>query len=370
MDPDLAPSARWGLGWAIRRFVLIAGALAAIALAGSLAASDLAFAAPPRVREDVKDLTPQEKADFVDAVLELKQTPSPWNPSISYYDQFVLWHKQAFNCAIDAAHMHPAFLPWHREFLLMFEEALRQVSGKPITVPYWDWTDPNSTAAVFAPDFMGTMGDPSSGYAVTSGPFSQGAWRLNIIDPKANDWYGRRYLIRRFGTKLGKTLPTSTQVDTALARPVYDVKPFDATSNPRRSFRNYFEGWRGVKSMKCEHGLMNVVDREGAPHEMHNRVHLWVGGVWDFKRKHGPLQGTMALNTSPNDPVFWLHHSNIDRIWSQWESIHGEEYRPHHGQPFGQNLHDTMWPYRDIGNNVTIADLLDIGQLGYSYANP
>src|SRR6266511_1079792 len=77
VDPDLAPSARWGLGWAIRRFVLIAGALAAIALAGSLAASDLAFAAPPRVREDVKDLTPQEKADFVDAVLELKQTPSP-----------------------------------------------------------------------------------------------------------------------------------------------------------------------------------------------------------------------------------------------------------------------------------------------------
>jgi hypothetical protein len=36
-----------------------------------------ADAPAPRIRKDVKDLTPQEKADFVDAVLKLKQTPSP-----------------------------------------------------------------------------------------------------------------------------------------------------------------------------------------------------------------------------------------------------------------------------------------------------
>ena len=266
--------------------------------------------------------------------------------------------------------MRPAFLPWHREFLLMFENALRQVSGKPITVPYWDWTDPNSTAAVFAPDFMGAMGDPRKGYAVTTGPFRKGNWRLNIIDPKANDWYGRRYLVRRFGTKLGKTLPTATEVTTALAKPTYDVKPFDAMSSPKTSFRNYFEGWRWIKRMKCEHGLMNVVSRPGAPHDMHNRVHLWVGGVWDFKRKHGPFQGTMALNTSPNDPVFWLHHSNIDRIWSQWEALHNYQYRPLRGQMRGQNLHDTMWPYRNVGIDVRISDLLHIDRLGYTYANP
>src|SRR5262245_58639891 len=78
-----------------------------------------------RVRKDVKDLTPQEKADFVDAVLKLKQAPSPFNSRFSYYDQFVWWHRQSFLCPIMAAHMSAAFLPWYREFLLLCENALR-----------------------------------------------------------------------------------------------------------------------------------------------------------------------------------------------------------------------------------------------------
>ena len=45
------------------------------------------------VREDVKDLTPAQKAAIVAAVKKSKTVPSPWKPSISYYDQFVLWHR-------------------------------------------------------------------------------------------------------------------------------------------------------------------------------------------------------------------------------------------------------------------------------------
>ena len=321
-----------------------------------------------RVRKDVKDLTAQEKADFVAAILQLKQTPSPWNSNLSYYDQFVDWHNNAFKCSIDAAHMHSSFLPWHREFLLLFENALRQVSGKPITIPYWDWTDPNSTAAVFAPDFMGGPGDPDHGYAVMNGPFRKGAWKLNVLDPKSNDPRRFRYLVRRFATPIARTLPTATDILTGLSRPTYDVKPFDATSNPKLSFRNYMEGWRKVKGMKCEDGLMNPVSTPGAPHDMHNGVHLWVGGIWGPKKK--PYLGTMTLNTSLNDPVFWLHHANIDRIWSQWEAVHNYQYRPLRGARRGQNLHDTMWPYRTVGINTKISDLLHIESLGYTYATP
>ena len=31
----------------------------------------------------------------------------------------------------------------------------------------------------------------------------------------------------------------------------------------------------------------------------------------------------MMTSTSPNDPIFWLHHANIDRIWSAWQDRHG-----------------------------------------------
>lgn len=45
------------------------------------------------VRQDVKDLTSTQKAAIVAAVKKSKTVPSPWKPSISYYDQFVLWHR-------------------------------------------------------------------------------------------------------------------------------------------------------------------------------------------------------------------------------------------------------------------------------------
>ncbi len=353
----------------MRRVVLLVVLLAAV---GALAAPAASPTAPVTllVRKDVKDLTPQEKADFVNAILKLKATPSPYNPKFSYYDQFVWWHRQAFLCTIGAAHMSSAFLPWHREFLLLFENALRQVSGNPnITIPYWDWTDPNSTAAVFAPDFMGGMGVASKNYAVMNGPFRKGKWRLNVVDPKANDPWGFHYLVRNFSTFVRRNLPTTNQVARALGRSKYDVGPYDAMSNPSESFRNYLEGWRWVKRMTCEDGLMGVVTRKGAPHAMHNAVHLWVGGVWP-KGSKKPYSGTMTLNTSLNDPVFWLHHANIDRIWSQWEALHGEQYQPVSGQRRGQNLNDTMWPYRNVGIQMTIKDTLDISKLGYTYAAP
>jgi tyrosinase len=41
---------------------------------------------------------------------------------------------------------------------------------------------------------------------------------------------------------------------------------------------------------------------------IHNDVHGWVGG-------------TMSLiTTSPADPLFWLHHAQVDRLWSQWQA--------------------------------------------------
>lgn len=43
---------------------------------------------------------------------------------------------------------------------------------------------------------------------------------------------------------------------------------------------------------------------------LHNGVHAWVGG-------------TMTdIMTSPADPLFWMHHANIDRIYTLWQKNH------------------------------------------------
>jgi hypothetical protein len=80
---------------------------------------------PIRVRKSATALTAGERRDFVEAVLALKRARSPYDPTLTYYDQFVQWHKDPYVCHsadhADAAttpmvmvHAGPMFLPWHR----------------------------------------------------------------------------------------------------------------------------------------------------------------------------------------------------------------------------------------------------------------
>lgn len=321
-----------------------------------------------RVRPSVTSMTQDQKRRFVRAVRLLKATPSPWDSRFSWYDNFVWWHRRAFDCQVDQAHMRPAFLPWHRQFLYMFESALQQVSNDPsVTIPYWDWTDPAAERVVFSNDFMGPNGDATVTHAVTSGPFRKGTWVLKVLDPKQNDPLQYTFLSRNLGEwKNVKRLPTVAQVNAAEAATAYDSAPWDVRSNPRTSFRNNIEGWRGFKGMACEQGIMQPKKIKGnkAPNVLHNGVHLWVGGVAGKKAAGG---GTMTLNTSLNDPVFWLHHANIDRLWSIWQASHGYQYLPVATSMRGQGLDDVMWPWRQSGYFISPRSVNDITPMGYMY---
>lgn len=73
---------------------------------------------------------------------------------------------------------------------------------------------------------------------------------------------------------------------------------------------------------------------------------------------HNAVGGDMAGPSSPTDPLFWLHHSNIDRIWSAWQ-------KTHKGQA-PDNLTDQLKPKPLFG--VTVASVQSIATLGYRYA--
>src|SRR5262249_6267730 len=52
----------------------------------------------------------------------------------------------------------------------------------------------------------------------------------------------------------------------------------------------------------------------------HNAVHVDVGGEWTKGGK--TLAGWMIdPDTAALDPIFWLHHANIDRLWTVWNGI-------------------------------------------------
>ena len=337
-------------------------------------------AATARVRPNVKELTLRERRTFTDAVLALKATPSPYDKRYNYYDQFVVWHKSLSRCDpgdpfIDrqmTGHAGPMFLPWHRQLLLMFENALRPVSRTAVTVPYWDWTDRRSTAAVYAEDFMGGDGDPDQDYAVTTGPFHKGTWQLTV-HPEGLEWSGfaTPYVTRRLGTFSGIALPTEAELESLFATPLYDIRPFDDRSDPERSFRSALEGWPRrlpTGEVVCAPDGWFAALPVVAGHEMHNAVHLWAGGN-TAASDAGIRLGTMAVvPTSPNDPVFWLNHANVDRLWAQWQERHGvDTYEPRAGVAHNSS-DDVIRPFDSYGVVVTPRDLADIDDLGYRYS--
>jgi tyrosinase len=65
--------------------------------------------------------------------------------------------------------------------------------------------------------------------------------------------------------------------------------------------------------------------------------------------------------TAAEDPLFFLLHCNVDRLWAQWQwheqRFDGQAantyfYRGHAGDPVstrvGHNLEDTMWPWNGV----------------------
>jgi hypothetical protein len=82
--------------------------------------------------------------------------------------------------------------------------------------------------------------------------------------------------------------------------------------------------------------------------------------------------GTMFVSDgSPNDPVFFLHHAQIDRYWAQWQAGNPKGgYQPDDGSYPHNGLHDEMYPFNVYGIHVTPADVMSIETLDYSYTRP
>jgi hypothetical protein len=76
----------------------------------------------------------------------------------------------------------------------------------------------------------------------------------------------------------------------------------------------------------------------------------------------------MQRMTYPNDLVFFLHHSNVDRLWALWQQSHSTEpYLPVNEGPKGPNLNDPMMPWGESDPSITPSSVLNHWALGYMY---
>jgi len=105
-----------------------------------------------------------------------------------------------------------------------------------------------------------------------------------------------------------------------------------------------------------QHGTVNAF--EPKIEDVHNPIHDLIGGV-------------MSTMLSPLDPIFYLHHGNIDRLTHAWAYPDGKGI-PFSAWPYSPTNSDPYW----AGDNVYSADLsmpryqtLDPNWMGIDYAD-
>src|SRR6516225_4237269 len=202
------------------------------------------------------------------------------------------------------AHFDPLrvnfFLPWHRMHLMSFEQLVRSITGAThFTMPYWNYTDPDRRA-------------PPEQFRSPDDPLWKPLFRRDR-NPGVND--GRPI------DQVGE----ATLGLNAMMSPVY------------------------ADTLDGDAGFCANLDN--APH---SSVHVDIG-----TRE----RGMGAVSWAANDPIFWLHHCNIDRIWASWSRAGGRN-------PADEAYLDQIFTFVDEAGNplhIRVAEVLDTAPLGYAY---
>ncbi|KAJ3096105.1 hypothetical protein HDU97_006209 [Phlyctochytrium planicorne] len=261
-----------------------------------------------RSRKDFRDLSVNEKKTFFNAMNTLHQMPSLLNRRNRYHD-FVAIH----SIGTQWWHGTPLFLPWHRYFIAVLERDLQTISGNStFAFPYWAWdTDANSwpleSAGMLTKENFGTTSHDDTG-CVTDG-FMNGTWIPNN-GPCLIRGYDQQQFEAQY-TDDFLLLATSKDPDS------------NSTWTDFRSFAYFLEMFP------------------------HNTMHQNIAG-YRFRR-----QSQMFLpSVSVNDPIFWMHHNNIDRYWQYFQRRNPKLTKAYDGMmafPPGET---------DTYRNVSASDIL------------
>ncbi|HEY2687689.1 MAG TPA: tyrosinase family protein [Streptosporangiaceae bacterium] len=208
---------------------------------------------------------------------------------------------------ISCTHGSPLFLPWHRAYLYYVEQYLLDVmpAGTAVSLPWWDWSTQAGIPASYADDTLPDgAANPLASAPVTGIPDRQ--WTEENV-PQVD---------QTFRTP-GPTGPGQGSEGLPSAAEVADVM-----------------------------ALEDFDDFTPQLEDLHNRVHVWVGGTMS------------EIPVAAFDPVFWAHHTMIDRLWAIWQQRHP-------GAGVGSvPLDFPLGPFPTLN----VGQTLNINALGYQYA--
>ncbi|KAG9093043.1 hypothetical protein FS749_015186 [Ceratobasidium sp. UAMH 11750] len=279
------------------------------------------------VRKEWRALSKTERKNWIAAVNCLNKVPRsgklnpPLNPASTgdpfdliapmtnrstYYDELVYAHMN-LNPII---HFTGQFLPWHRLYEHEWTNALRQKCGYKGVAPYWAW---DKDAADFEKSAM-WHSNPEYGLGSLSGDaqddhvLKTGGLNISLAYPIAHK------LRRRYNPFPGFVGQSNVSANSTFTP--QEVRKLLATSDG--DFTSF------------QYNMEKIVG-------MHAAIHLIMGGDMGTTCPKGsanttfcPVDGGSAT-FSANEPMFHLHHSNVDRLWWLWQEKNAKNKAAFHG---------------------------------------
>lgn len=143
-------------------------------------------------------------------------------------------------------------------------------------------------------------------------------------------------------------------VDPAIAIPYWDWK-VDHQIPPALDVPALLQKWS--VSRKWHANLLPTPAQIDAATAVHGFVAFQHAIEGIHNPVHNAVGGTMASSSSPADPLFWLHHANVDRLWANWQASALNQGPP--------NTTEVLQPTPLFG--VPVSSVLSVAALGYQY---
>lgn len=305
-----------------RRELIRNGAIAVAVVSGVVPGMRTAVARASRIRRNVNEMAPwHPDLMALREYVEIARARPVGHPA--GWRAFAALHGEGGEFGI-CQHQNWFFLPWHRAYLLMYETAVAaETRYNEFALPYWDWTHCRTYPTAFSDRTFN--GRPNALYSPGVG--DEGATprapSLNLPDSAVGP-----------GT-----------MKSIMAEPDFELwassRPVDNTVTPPRPQDSISPAW---------------LDRTGTVGRLeevpHNQVHLLSGGF-------------MATAASARDPLFQVHHCNVDRLWTRWNAGGGRN-------PYERIWTDMVFPNHFISSDgrrysVRVGDMANMAGLGYVY---
>lgn len=242
------------------------------------------------IRRNIATVSDTERTRFRDAIVTLNSRFFPGDRGDFPAGHVSYWFKQ--DEIHQATHVHggPAFLPWHRELCNQFEAMLREVDPD-LSLHYWDWNQDISPLFPLFGNMNGDAGEP---------------WlSAKFYDPAApgDNWRDENVHSNPFTPIWAGNYPLH-------------ANPADPPKNRARNVRAGIPpvGTAAWASDTQFISAQTFADFDSLMQGAHSAAHSWLG-LGD-------------AHTSFRDPLVFLLHSNVDRLWAMWQSADPDRLKP------------------------------------------